>query len=93
MELHECTFATGAVILNYAAVPSPTLPLVLLHGGNARWQLFESILPDLAASWHLYALEFRGHGRSGWVKGSFRLISLSRQSRRLRSRSGAGKHR
>ena len=30
-------------------------------------------MPDLAAEWHIYAPEFRGHGRSGWVTGSYRL--------------------
>ncbi|MFN8464441.1 MAG: alpha/beta hydrolase [Caldilineaceae bacterium] len=73
MELNTCTFDAGAVILNYVEAPAPGPPLVLLHGGNARWQSFESILPDLAAEWHVYAPEFRGHGRSGWVTGSYRL--------------------
>ena len=73
MELNERTFDTGTVILNYVEAPAPKPPLVLLHGGNARWQSFESIMPDLAAEWHIYAPEFRGHGRSGWVTGSYRL--------------------
>lgn len=55
MELSECIFDTGTVRINYAEVPSPTTPHVLLHGGNARWQSFESILPDLAAQWNVYA--------------------------------------
>ncbi len=73
MEFKEATFDTGAVILNYAEVPAPGTPLVLLHGGNARWQAFETILAELAATWHLYAPDFRGQGKSGWVPGSYRL--------------------
>ena len=73
MELNERTFDTDAVILNYVEASAPGPPLVLLHGGNARWQSFESIVPDLAAEWHIYAPEFRGHGRSGWVTGCYRL--------------------
>lgn len=38
MEIRESAFDTGAVILNYAEVPSRGTPLVLLHGGNARWR-------------------------------------------------------
>ena len=72
MEIKESTFDTGAVILNYAEVPSPGRPLVLLHGGNARWQAFESILSDLAPC-HVYAPDFRGHGKSGWVPNSYLL--------------------
>lgn len=76
MENKESTFDTGAVILNYAEVPSPGRPLVLLHGGNARWQAFQSILSDLAP-WHVYAPDFRGHGKSGWVPNSYRLQDYS----------------
>jgi len=72
MEIREYTFDTGAVILNYAEVPSLGAPLMLLHGGNARWQAFESILSDLAA-WHIYAPDFRGQGKSGWVPNTYRL--------------------
>lgn len=73
MELHERTFAAGVVTLNYVEAPSPAPPLLLLHGGSARWQSFESILPDLAKGWHVYAPDFRGHGKSGWVRGTYRL--------------------
>jgi pimeloyl-ACP methyl ester carboxylesterase len=73
MEIKEHTFDTDPVILNYAKTSSPGTPLVLLHGGNARWQSFESIIPDLTLTWHVYARDFRGQGRSGWVPGSYRL--------------------
>lgn len=72
MDIKEYTFNTGTVIINYAEIPAPGMPLLLLHGGNARWQAFASILPDLA-DWHIYAPDFRGHGKSGWVPNSYRL--------------------
>jgi len=72
MDILEFTFNTGNVILNYAEVSSPGKPVVLLHGGNARWQSFESIIPNLAFIWHVYAPDFRGQGKSGWVPGSYR---------------------
>ncbi len=67
IEIKEHSFNTGTVTLNYAEGPASGPPLVLLHGGSARWQNSESIMPDLAADWHLYAPEFRGHGQSGRV--------------------------
>jgi pimeloyl-ACP methyl ester carboxylesterase len=73
MDIKEFTFNAGTVFINYAEVPSPGRPLVLLHGGNARWQSFESIIPDFASTWHIYAPDFRGQGRSGWIPGSYRL--------------------
>ena len=49
----EQQFDTGSVRINYtefAALPgaSPRYPIVLLHGGSARWQTARSIIPVLA---------------------------------------------
>ena len=73
LEIKEHLFNTGVVTINYAEGPASGSPFVLLHGGSARWQASESIMPDLAADWHLYAPEFRGHGKSGRVAGEYRL--------------------
>jgi len=72
IEIQERSFDTGAVTINYAEGPSSGPPLVLLHGGSGRWQTLEVIIPDLAARFHLYAPDFRGHGRSGRVPGRYR---------------------
>jgi len=72
-EIRENTFDAGIVTLNYAEIFSASTPLVLLHGGSARWQSFDNILSDLAASWHVYAPDFRGHGKSMWIPGTYRL--------------------
>ena len=71
--MQEQQFHSGVVTINYAEVPGARSPLVLLHGGSANWQTFESIMPDLAARWSLYALDLRGHGKSGRVPGRYRL--------------------
>lgn len=41
-------------------------PLLLTHGlaGNAHW--WDGVGPDLARDFHTVALDFRGHGDSGW---------------------------
>ena len=72
-EIRENTFEAGPVRINYVEISSSGAPLVLLHGGSARWQAFESILSDLADKWHIYAPDFRGHGKSSWVPGTYRL--------------------
>ena len=65
LNLTEHSFKAGPVTINYAEGPDTGPPLVLLHGGSARWQAFESIMPELAARWHLYGPDLRGHGKSG----------------------------
>jgi pimeloyl-ACP methyl ester carboxylesterase len=73
LEIRENTFDTDIVTINYAEISSSGTPLVLLHGGSNRWQSFNNILSDLAATWHVYAPDFRGHGKSTWVPGTYRL--------------------
>ena len=73
LEIRENTFDTDIVTINYAEISSSGTPLVLLHGGCNRWQSFNNILSDLAATWHVYAPDFRGHGKSTWVPGTYRL--------------------
>ena len=72
-EIRENTFDSGIVRINYAEICSPGTPLVLLHGGANRWQSFNNMLSDLAAIWHVYAPDFRGHGLSTWAPGTYRL--------------------
>jgi pimeloyl-ACP methyl ester carboxylesterase len=71
--LTEHTYDTGAVILNYAQGAPAGPPLVLLHGGSSRWQHFENIMTDLTAHWQVTAPDLRGHGKSSWNAGHYRL--------------------
>ena len=72
-EILEHSMNTDTVTINYAEGPPSGPPLVLLHGGSGRWQNYEGIILDLAARFHLYAPDFRGHGKSGRVPGRYRL--------------------
>ena len=70
--IEEHTFDAGTVAINYAEGPPSGLPLVLLHGGASSWRSFLNVIPSLVHNWHVYALDFRGHGRSGRVPGAYR---------------------
>ena len=72
--MEEHTFDTGTVAINYAEGPPSGLPLVLLHGGGASWHSLLTVIPDFIHTWHIYALDFRGHGRSGRVPGAYRWV-------------------
>jgi pimeloyl-ACP methyl ester carboxylesterase len=70
----EEIFDTGKVKINYLDSGSPSAePLIMLHGGAWRWQEYLSLIPSLSQRWHVYALDFRGNGRSEWVAGHYRL--------------------
>ena len=70
--LKEQTFDTDVVTINFAEGPPSGPPLVLLHGGGDCWQHFLPIIPSLVMRWHVYALDLRGHGKSGRVPGQYR---------------------
>ncbi len=76
-QVEEHRFDAGIVVLNYAEVQAVAPKLVMLHGGTARWQTFVGMVADLAAAWHLYLPDFRGHGRSGRTPGHYRLADFA----------------
>lgn len=61
----EVELRTG-VRIHYAEQGDSAGPvLILLHGYGDSWFSFSRILPLLAPKFHVYALDQRGHGRSG----------------------------
>jgi pimeloyl-ACP methyl ester carboxylesterase len=80
MDFRESAFETAEVAINYAEGPSNGPAFVLLHGGAARWQYGRFLLEALAADWHVYAPDFRGHGKSGRVPGAYYLRDYVRDT-------------
>ena len=62
--LVEKRYRVGEATLNYAEGPDSGTILVLTHGLTDRWQYYLPVMPFLTQRWHVYALDFRGHGRS-----------------------------
>jgi len=67
----EKKFAASAIELNYAEGPDNGPPLVLVHGLGSRWTSWEPVMAQFAANWHIYAVDLRGHGDSGWVADGY----------------------
>jgi pimeloyl-ACP methyl ester carboxylesterase len=60
----DAKLRTG-VRLRYAELGDPAgHPLILLHGYTDSWFSFSRVLPELAETFHVYALDQRGHGDS-----------------------------
>lgn len=82
--IKEHRFNTGEVELNYAKGPDNGPPLVLLHGIHARWQeMALTIMPYLILRHTVYAVDLRGHGKSGRVPGRYRGIDYGEDVRAL----------
>ena len=75
--LQERRFDTGTVEINYAEGPPHGPPFVLLHGGSGSWQYGTTFLEALLDRWHVYAPDFRGHGKSGWVPGHYQVADYA----------------
>jgi len=77
--LVEKSFDTGEVVLNYAEGPNNGPPLVMLPGGTQRWQSYYlPIITQLQSRWHIYALDHRGHGKSGRTPNQYNLKDYAR---------------
>jgi pimeloyl-ACP methyl ester carboxylesterase len=75
--LTEKLINTGEVTLNYAEGPKSGPPLVLLPGLSHRWQTWDIVIPELTSSWNVYALDQRGHGKSGYGE-QYRVVDYTR---------------
>jgi pimeloyl-ACP methyl ester carboxylesterase len=67
------TVDAGHLAINVAEGPRSGPPLLVLHGGSARWQSYRTLLEPLARQWHVYAPDLRGHGASSWTPRRYRL--------------------
>jgi pimeloyl-ACP methyl ester carboxylesterase len=86
----EKFFDTGTVKLNYLDDGSASAePLVMLHGGAWRWQEYLPLIPTLSQRWHIYAMDLRGNGRSGWVAERYRLEDFTEDTVAFTKQLGA----
>jgi pimeloyl-ACP methyl ester carboxylesterase len=74
----EKFFDTGKVKINYFETGQLSgTPIVMFHGGAWCWQEYVSLIPGLSESHHIYALDLRGNGKSGWVSDQYRLENFT----------------
>ncbi len=69
--------ADGSV-LNYGEGPNNGPPLLLLHGQMVSWENYHKVLPELAKHYHVYALDYYGHGGSSKDPNKYRATAISR---------------
>lgn len=71
--MREFIFKAPEVVINYVSGPNNGPALLLLHGNFSRYQYFQNLMPNLIPISHLYALDLRGHGRSGRAPNKYKL--------------------
>lgn len=82
MMFREETFHTSELSLNFARGPCHGPPLVLLHGVTRRWQDYSPVLAEFATRFEVFALDFRGHGKSQRARG-YRTVDYVRDAAAL----------
>ncbi len=73
----ETLLDTGDLSLNLVSGPVGGAPLLFLHGVTRCWQDFVTLMPPLCLRWRGYALDFRGHGKSGRTPGRYRILDYA----------------
>ena len=51
-------------VINYAEGPNNGPDMVLLHGQMVDWKDYRTVLPELVKKFHVFALDYYGHGKS-----------------------------
>ena len=60
----EKTADINGVMLSYVEGPNSGPPLVLLHAQLLDWFSYSRVLPTLAKSYHVFDVDYPGHGRT-----------------------------
>lgn len=74
------TVRLNGVDLHYTEAPGPGPALIILHGLTGSGAEFLHLAPELARIAHLYVLDLRGHGRSGWATDGYRISDYGRDA-------------
>ena len=72
--------STTSPALHFREGPRNGPALLLLHGVARDASDWEGLLPTLKRDWQVIALDQRGHGRSEWAQGEYRVIDYARDA-------------
>ncbi len=67
------TARLGALGFRYAESPGPNPPILFLHGATDSLESYLAPMGELVGHFHLFALDFRGHGLSDQSQGRYRI--------------------
>ncbi len=67
----ERQFDSGDVAINVAEWADNGPPLLFIHGVTSDWSTWKKIVPAFVTDWHCFAVDLRGHGKSGHSPGGY----------------------
>ncbi|NLY09292.1 MAG: alpha/beta hydrolase [Tissierellia bacterium] len=62
--------------LNYGEGPNNGPALLLLHGQMVSWENYAKVLPELSKHFHIFALDYYGHGGSSKVISKYNAVDI-----------------
>ncbi len=65
----EKQIQAGEVYFNYAEGPDNGPPLILLNAQHMDWFSYNQVLPDLSENFHIFAVDYQGHGNTTYPAG------------------------
>lgn len=81
--LEDRFFDAGEVNLHYVVGPKNGPPLVLIPGQGLSWESYQRVLAPLSKDFHVFAVDVRGHGQSGWTTGRYNFPAMGADLQKL----------
>jgi pimeloyl-ACP methyl ester carboxylesterase len=79
----EKYFDTGEVKLHYLVGPDNGLPLILIPAQGLSLESYQRVLVPLSKDFQVFAVDVRGHGKSGWTTGNYNFPNMGRDFKKL----------
>ncbi|MFD9270467.1 alpha/beta fold hydrolase [Streptomyces goshikiensis] len=84
------TAEVNGTTLHYVSAGDTGSPILLVHGWPESWWAFRDVIPLLAATHRVFAVDLRGFGDSGIADGDHDLATMAEDLHRLVAHLGVG---
>jgi pimeloyl-ACP methyl ester carboxylesterase len=84
------TAAVNGTDLHYVSAGSTGSPILLVHGWPESWWAFHEVIPQLAATHRVHAVDLRGFGDSGTAEGAYDIATMAEDLHQLIAHLGLG---
>lgn len=79
----EKFFDTGEIKLHYLVGPNSGPSLVLIPGQGLSLESYQRVIVPLSKDFRVFAVDVRGHGKSGWTTGNYNFPNMGNDFKNL----------